>query len=156
MGGTYWYHSHSGFQEQRGLYGPLVIEPLRPEPFQYDREHIVMLTDWTDERPERVFAKLKKQSDYYNFHQRTLGDFVSDVRAQGLAAAVAERSMWGRMRMKATDVADVSGATYTYLLNGLPPAGNWTGLFTPGERVRLRIINGSAMSYFDVRIPGLK
>jgi CopA family copper-resistance protein len=156
QGGTYWYHSHSGFQEQRGLYGPLVIQPLHPEPFTYDREHVVMLTDWTDESPERVFAKLKKQSDYYNRNQRTAGDFLRDIRTEGLRAALAERKAWGEMRMNPTDLADVSGSTYTYLMNGTPPAGNWTGLFTPGERVRLRIINGSAMSYFDVRIPGLK
>jgi CopA family copper-resistance protein len=156
QGGTYWYHSHSGFQEQRGLYGPLIIDPLTPEPFTYDREHIVMLTDWTDESPERVFAKLKKQSDYYNFHQRTLGDFVRDVRSRGLKATLDDRKVWGEMRMNPTDLADVSGYTYTYLMNGLPPAANWTGMFKPGERVRLRFINGSAMSYFDVRIPGLK
>ena len=154
--GTYWYHSHSGFQEQRGLYGPLIIDPLTPAPFQYDREHVVMLTDWTDESPERVFAKLHKQSDYYNVHQRTVGDFLRDVRTQGFRATVADRAMWGQMRMKPTDIADVSGATYTYLMNGMPPAASWTGLFTPGERVRLRFINGAAMSYFDVRIPGLK
>jgi FtsP/CotA-like multicopper oxidase with cupredoxin domain len=154
--GTYWYHSHSGFQEQRGLYGPLIIEAREPEPFKYDREHIVMLTDWTDENPERVFAKLKKRSDYYNFHQRTLGDFFRDVDRDGLKAAFADRQMWGDMRMNPTDLADVSGYTYTYLLNGVAPAGNWTGLFKPGERVRLRFINGSAMSHFDVRIPGLK
>jgi CopA family copper-resistance protein len=156
QGGTYWYHSHSGFQEQRGLYGPLVIEPLQPEPFNYEREHVVMLTDWTDESPERVFAKLKKQSDYYNRNQRTVGDFLRDVRTKGLQPTLADRKMWGEMRMNPTDLADVSGYTYTYLLNGTAPAGNWTGIFKPGERVRLRFINGSAMSYFDVRIPGLK
>jgi CopA family copper-resistance protein len=156
QGGTYWYHSHSGFQEQRGLYGPLVIEPLQPEPFKYEREHVVMLTDWTDESPERVFAKLKKQSDYYNRNQRTVGDFLRDVRTKGLQPTLADRKMWGEMRMNPTDLADVSGYTYTYLLNGTAPAGNWTGIFKPGERVRLRFINGSAMSYFDVRIPGLK
>ena len=154
--GTYWYHSHSGFQEQRGLYGALIIDPSRPEPFSCDREHVVMLTDWTDENPERVFAKLKKQSSYYNFHQRTLGDFFGDIRKNGLDATLADRRMWAEMRMNPTDIADVSGATYTYLMNGVPPAGNWTGIFKPGERVRLRVINGSAMSYFDVRIPGLK
>ena len=154
--GTYWYHSHSGFQEQRGLYGPLVIEPREPEPFAYDREHVVMLTDWTDESPKRVFAKLKKRSDYYNLHQRTIGDFFRDARTQGLKNAITDRKMWGEMRMNPTDLVDVSGSTYTYLMNGTAPAGNWTGLFKPGERVRLRFINGSAMSYFDVRIPGLK
>ena len=156
QGGTYWYHSHSGFQEQRGLYGPLVIDPMEPEPFKYDREHVVMLTDWTDESPERVFAKLKKQSDYYNRNQRTVVDFFRDVRSRGLSATLSDRKTWGEMRMNPTDLADVSGQTYTYLMNGATPTGNWTGLFTPGERVRLRFINGSAMSYFDVRIPGLK
>jgi CopA family copper-resistance protein len=154
--GTYWYHSHSGFQEQRGLYGALIIDPRTPEPFSYDREHVVMLSDWTDENPERVLAKLKKQADYYNRHQRTVGDLLKDIRTSGLKATLADRRMWAEMRMDPTDLADVSGATYTYLMNGTPPAGNWTGLFTPGERVRLRFINGSAMSYFDVRIPGLK
>ena len=154
--GTYWYHSHSAFQEQRGVYGPLLIEPREPEPFQFDREHVVLLSDWTDEMPERVFAKLKKQSDYYNFHQRTVGDLVRDVRAEGWRRTVADRSMWGKMRMNPTDLADVSGHTYTYLANGTAPAGNWTGLFRRGERVRLRFVNGSSMTYFDVRIPGLK
>ncbi|MDP2320131.1 MAG: copper resistance system multicopper oxidase [Acidobacteriota bacterium] len=154
--GTYWYHSHSGFQEQVGVYGALVIEAKDPEPFTYDREHVVLLSDWTDEDPKRVFGKLKKQSDYYNFHKRTLGDFMRDIREQGFKAALADRRMWGDMRMNPTDLADVSGHTYTYLMNGIAPAGNWTGLFKPGERVRLRFINGSAMSYFDVRIPGMK
>ena len=154
--GTYWYHSHSGFQEQRGLYGPLVIQAREPEPFTYDREHVVMLTDWTDESPERVLAKLKKRSDYYNFHQRTVSDFFRDVGKDGLNRVLADRKRWGEMRMNPTDLADVSGYTYTYLMNGVTPAGNWTGLFKPGERVRLRFINGSAMSHFDVRIPGLK
>ncbi len=153
--GTYWYHSHSGFQEQQGVSGPLVIEPREPDPVAFDREHVVMLTDWTDEAPHRVFAKLKKQSDYYNFRQRTLTTFIRDVREHGLSATLAERRMWGQMRMSAGDLADVTGYTYTYLMNGSAPAGNWTGLFVPGEKVRLRFINGSAMSYFDVRIPGL-
>jgi len=154
--GTYWYHSHSGFQEQAGVYGPLVIEPRDPDPIACDREHVVMLTDWTDEDPGRVFKKLKKQSDYYNFRQRTLTTFIRDVKAHGLSATLAERKKWGEMRMSAADIADVTGYTYTYLMNGQPPAGNWTGLFAPEEKVRLRFINGSAMSYFDVRIPGLK
>jgi CopA family copper-resistance protein len=156
QGGTYWYHSHSGFQEQRGVYGPLIIDPLEPDPYRYDREHTILLSDWTDERPERVFAKLKKQSDYYNFRQRTVGDFVRDVRRQGWRATLADRRAWGEMRMDPTDLSDVSGYTYTYLFNGITPEGNWTGLFRPGERVRLRFINGSAMTYFDVRIPGVK
>ncbi len=154
--GTYWYHSHSGFQEQRGTYGSIVIDPRDPPETTFDREHVVLLSDWTDERPERVFRKLKKQSDYYNFRQRTLVDFVRDVRTHGLGSTLAERSAWGRMRMSASDLADVTGYTYTYLMNGQPPAANWTARVSPGERVLLRFINGSAMSYFDVRIPGLK
>ncbi|WP_460475327.1 copper resistance system multicopper oxidase [Bordetella tumulicola] len=154
--GTYWYHSHSGLQEQSGVYGPLVIDAKDPEPFTYDRDYVVMLSDWTDEDPEDVMRKLKKQSDYYNFHKRTVGDFISDVKTKGWAATVADRKMWAEMKMNPTDLADVSGYTYTYLLNGHAPDGGWTGIFRPGERIRLRFINGSAMSYFDVRIPGLK
>jgi CopA family copper-resistance protein len=154
--GTYWYHSHSGFQEQRGLYGALIIDPSEPTPYKYDREHVVLLSDWTDEDPRRVLAKLKKQSDYYNFNRRTLGDFFRDLGRQGLGPTLADRKMWGEMRMRPTDLTDVSGYTYTYLMNGTAPAGNWTGLFKPGERVLLRFINGSSMSYFDVRIPGLQ
>jgi CopA family copper-resistance protein len=154
--GTYWYHSHSGFDEQKGLYGAIIIDPAAPSPVQYDREHVVLLSDWTDEDPRRIFAKLKKQSDYFNFNKRTIGDFFRDVKEHGLAETLADRRMWGGMRMHPTDLADVTGHTYTYLMNGTTPAGNWTGIFTPGERVRLRFINGSAQSYFDVRIPGLK
>ncbi len=154
--GTYWYHSHSGFQEQQGVYGPLVIEPREPDPIAFDREHVVMLTDWTDERPERVFKKLKKQSDYYNFRQRTVTTFLKDVRKQGLGATLEERRIWGQRRMSPAALADGTASTSAYLITGRPPAGNWTGLFTPGEKVRLRFINGSGMSYFDVRIPGLK
>ena len=156
QGGTYWYHSHSGFQEQRGLYGALVIDPLEPEPFECHREHVVLLSDWTDEDPDRVFAKLKKQSGYYNVRRPTVGDFVRDIRVRGFGTAVADRLAWGEMRMRRTDLSDVTGGTYTYLMNGHAPAGNWTGLFRSGERVRLRFINGSAMTYFDVRIPGLR
>ena len=156
QGGTYWYHSHSAFQEQLGLYGALIIDSREPEPFQYDREHVVLLSDWTDENPERLFAKLKKRSDYYNFHKRTIGDLFRDIREHGLGNTLAERAAWGEMRMTPTDLADVSGYTYTYLMNGTAPAGNWTGLFRSGERVRLRFINGSSMTYFDVRIPGMK
>ncbi|ENA32586.1 copper resistance protein A [Pseudomonas sp. HPB0071] len=154
--GTYWYHSHSGFQEQRGVYGPLIIEPREPEAFAYDRDYVVMLTDWSDETPEHILSTLKKQADYYNNNQRTVVDFVNDVSENGWSATVADRTMWARMRMTPTDLADVTGATYTYLMNGAAPDGNWTGLFKPGEKIRLRFINGSAMSYFDVRIPGLK
>ncbi|MBV4523030.1 copper resistance system multicopper oxidase [Pseudomonas sp. SWRI74] len=154
--GTYWYHSHSGLQEQSGVYGPLVIDAREPEPFQYDRDYVVMLTDWTDEDPASLMKTLKKQSDYYNYHKRTVGDFIDDVSNNGWRATVADRKMWAEMKMNPTDLADVSGATYTYLMNGQPPDANWTGVFRPGEKLRLRFINGSAMSYFDVRIPGLK
>ncbi|WP_022698546.1 copper resistance system multicopper oxidase [Euryhalocaulis caribicus] len=153
--GTYWYHSHSRFQEQTGVYGPIIIDPAEPDPVAYDREYIVMLSDWSFEDPERIFAKLKKHSDYYNYNKRTVGDFLNDVRDKGLGQAISDRKMWAEMRMMRTDIADVTGATYTYLMNGTGPDANWTGLFNPGERVRLRFINGSAMSYFDVRIPGL-
>jgi CopA family copper-resistance protein len=154
--GTYWYHSHSRFQEQTGLYGPLIIEPRNGERFPSDREYVLLLSDWSDLDPERIFASLKKQSDYFNMRQRTVGDFAREVREQGWSKAVAERRMWGEMRMNATDLADVSGYAYTYLLNGMTPNSNWTGVFNPGERVRLRLINGSSMSIFDLRIPGLK
>jgi FtsP/CotA-like multicopper oxidase with cupredoxin domain len=133
-----------------------VIEPRGDDPIKSDREHVILLSDWTDETPERVFAKLKKQSDYYNYGKRTLGDFLRDIRKRGLGATLADREAWGNMRMNPTDLADVGGATYTHLMNGVTPNGNWTGLFKSGERVRLRFINGSAMTYFDVRIPGLK
>jgi CopA family copper-resistance protein len=154
--GTYWYHSHSGFQEQQGVYGPLVIDPRDPEPYTYQRDYVVMLSDWTDEDPVALMKTLKKQSDYYNLHKPTVGDFVRDVGKQGGSATVADRLMWAQMKMNPTDLADVSGETYTYLLNGQPPERNWTGVFKVGETIRLRFINGSAMSYFDVRIPGLK
>lgn len=154
--GTYWYHSHSGLQEQVGVYGALVIDAKEPEPFSYDRDYVVLLSDWTDEDPSRVLAKLKKQSDYYNQHKRTAGDFIDDVSEMGWSAAVADRKMWAEMKMSPTDLADVSAYTYTYLMNGQAPDGNWTGIFKPGEKLRLRFINASAMTYFDVRIPGLK
>jgi CopA family copper-resistance protein len=154
--GTYWYHSHSGFQEQRGVYGALIIDPREPSAIEYDREHVVLLSDWTDMDPRTVLTKLKKNAHYFNYQQRTVGDFFRDVRGKGWSQAIADRRMWGQMRMKPTDLADVTGATYTYLMNGTTPSGNWTGLFTPGERVLLRFINGSSQSYFDVRIPGLK
>jgi CopA family copper-resistance protein len=154
--GTYWYHSHTRFQEQVGLYGPMVIERRGGERQHADREYVVMLSDWTDLDPERIFAVLKKQSDYFNFGKRTIGDLFADVRKQGWASTREERSMWARMRMNPTDVIDVGGYAYTYLTNGLTPQDNWTGLFSRGERIRLRFINGSAMSMFDVRIPGLK
>jgi CopA family copper-resistance protein len=154
--GTYWYHSHSRFQEQTGLYGPIVIEPRRGERHRADREHVVLLSDWTDLDPEHIYRTLKRQSNYFNFGRRTVGDFVNDVRKQGWKPTMADRRMWGQMRMDPTDLADVSGYAYTYLVNGSTPAGNWTGLFRRGEKVRLRFINGSSMTFFDVRIPGLK
>ncbi len=154
--GTYWYHSHSGLQEQAGMYSPLLIEPATPEAFQYDREYVVMLSDWTDEDPDRVMAKLKKQSGYYNFNKPTLVDFFREVGRKGWRAVMAERLAWGRMRMDPTDIADVTGHTYTFLVNGRPPQANWTALFTPGERIRLRFINAATTTYFDLRIPGLQ
>lgn len=154
--GTYWYHAHSRFQEQTGLYGPIIIEPRGAERHRTDREYVVLLSDWTDFDPERIFATLKKQSDYFNFNKRTAADFLHDVREKGWSGTVADRRMWGQMRMNPTDLSDVSGYAYTYLMNGSTPSANWTGTFNRGERVRLRFINGSAMSIFDVRIPGLK
>lgn len=151
--GTYWYHAHADFQEQEGLYGPLIIESKNREPYRYDREYTVLLFDWQDEKPERTLANLKKQADYYNDQQQTLGDFFSEVGRNGLAATVKDRWDWGSMRMMKTDIADVSG--FRFLVNGRDTEQNWTALFKPGERVRLRIINGSGMSYFDLRIPGL-
>lgn len=152
--GTYWYHSHSGLQEQSGVYGPLIVHPRDPEPVTYDRDYVVMLSDWTFEDPHQVMKNLKKMSDYYNYQQFSLTDLygTGDMSPR---EALKTKLAWDRMRMMATDISDVTGATYTYLMNGLHPAGNWTGLFKPGERVRLRFINGSAMSYFNVRIPGL-
>lgn len=154
--GTYWYHSHSGMQEQTGLYGAIVIDPRDGETIRADRDHVVQLSDWTDEDPMRVLAKLKVQSDYYNFQQPTVVDFFRDVSRDGLQSALAQRRMWQQMRMNPTDLADLSGATLTFLMNGSTPAGNWTGLFKPGEKVRLRFINGAGNTFYDVRIPGLK
>ncbi|WP_176508643.1 MULTISPECIES: copper resistance system multicopper oxidase [Pseudomonas] len=153
--GTYWYHSHSGLQEQAGVYGAIVIEPRAPEPHAYQRDHVLLFSDWSDQAPEALLATLKKQSDAFNYHKRTLGDFVTDVADNGWGATVDERLAWARMRMSPTDLADISAASYTYLLNGQPPGGNFTCLFQPGETVRLRLINASAMTYFDFRIPGL-
>nr|WP_172420636.1 copper resistance system multicopper oxidase [Halomonas hydrothermalis] len=154
--GTYWYHSHSGLQEQLGHAGPLIIDAAEREPIRYDREHVLLLTDWTFEEPMSVFRNLKTMEGYYNFQERTIADFFADVRQNGFAQTAEMRSMWAKMRMSSRDIADVTGSTYTYLLNGHSPEENWNALFKPGERVRLRVINGSAMSYFDVRIPGLK
>lgn len=154
--GTYWYHSHSGMQELTGMYGALIVEPADAEPIRADREHVVVLSDWTDENPMRVFGKLKNQGDYYNFNQPTVADFFRDMASGGVGAALEKRQMWNEMRMSPSDLADLSSETLTYLMNGTTPAGNWTGLFKPGERVRLRFINGAGNTFYDVRIPGLK
>ena len=154
--GTYWYHSHSGFQEMTGMYGALIIEPRAGERHRADQDYVVQLSDWTDEDPMRAFSKLKVQSDVYNFNQPTFFDFTADVSKMGLQAALEKRQMWNQMRMNPTDLADLSAATFTYLMNGTAPASNWTGLFNKGDRVRLRFINAASNSFFDVRIPGLK
>ena len=153
--GTYWYHSHSAYQEQTGTYGPIVIEPRGGYAKAFDRDYLVLMSDWSDEKPDTIVSNLKFQSDYYNYEQRTLGTFVDDFEKKGLDPTVANRLEWGEMRMSPTDILDVGGAAYTYLINGQPPRANWTALFRPGERVRLRFINGSSMSIFDVRIPDL-
>ncbi|MEW8029021.1 MAG: copper resistance system multicopper oxidase [Candidatus Thiodiazotropha sp.] len=154
--GTYWYHSHSGFQEQTGLYGPIVVDPQQADPVAYDRDYVVMFSDWTDEDPNDVYRKLKKLSHYYNFNERTHADLMRDIETKGLEATWSDRKMWNQMRMSQRDLSDVTGYTYTFLTNGHTPADGWTGLFRKGEKVRLRFINGSAMTFFDVRIPGLK
>jgi len=153
--GTYWYHSHSGLQEQLGHYGALIIEPAERTGPAYDREHVLVLSDWTFENPYRVLSRLKKQPDAYNYQRRTVADFFRDVGRDGFAATVSDRWMWAGMRMNPTDIADVTGATYSYLLNGQVADTPWIGQFSPGERVLLRVINAAAGSYFDVRVPGL-
>jgi len=154
--GTYWYHSHSLFQEQAGLYGALIIDPAEPAPYRHDREHVIMLSDWTDMDPGALFRRMKKLAEHDNYYKRTLPDFLRDARRDGWSAALSDRGMWGRMRMTPSDISDINAHTYTYLMNGTAPAGNWTGLFRSGEKVLLRFINGASMTYFDVRIPGLK
>lgn len=154
--GTYWYHSHTGLQEQLGLWGPLVIDPAEPDPVEYDRAYPVMLSDWTFEDPYEVLENLNKGDGYYNYQKRTVGDFIDDIGDKGLGDALQNYLMWGRMRMSATDLLDVTGAAYTYLMNGRGPQSNWNALFNPGEKVRLRFINAAAgTTAFDVRIPGL-
>jgi CopA family copper-resistance protein len=153
--GSYWFHSHSGGQELAGMYAPMIIDPIEPEPFRYEREYVVMLSDWSFESSETLFSNLKKQGGYYNFQKRAAGEFLTDVRRMGLWTAIKNYLMWDQMRMDPTDFADVTGYSFTYLMNGLSPAGNWTGLFRPGERVRLRFINAASMTFYDVRIPGL-
>ena len=154
--GTYWYHSHSGMQEAQGMYGAIIVEPRDADPIRVDRDHIIQLSDWTDEHPMRVLSKLKAQGDYYNYNKPTAVDFFRDVSQMGMSAALEKRQMWNEMRMSPTDLADLSADVLTYLMNGTTPAGNWTGLFRPGERVRLRFVNGAANTFYDVRIPGLK
>jgi len=154
--GTYWYHSHSGFQEQTGLYGAIIIDPKDPDPIQYDRDYVVMLSDWSDEDPDHIYRKLKKLSHYYNFQERTVSDLYREVSEKGFAQTWSERQMWNQMRMSDRDISDVTGYTYTFLMNGVTPADGWVGLFRKGEKVRLRFINAAAMTFFDVRIPGLK
>ncbi|WP_062817352.1 copper resistance system multicopper oxidase [Alcanivorax sp. NBRC 102024] len=151
--GTYWFHSHSGFQEPDGAYGAIVIEPKKREPFRFDREYVVQLTDKHPHSGDRIMRNFKMMSDYYNREQQTVGEFFSDASKNGLMNTVRDRMAWGDMRMMKADVEDLQG--FTGLINGKGPDQNWTGLFEPGERIRLRFINSSAMTYFDIRIPGL-
>ncbi|CAH1387968.1 Copper resistance protein A [Candidatus Nitrotoga sp. M5] len=152
--GTYWFHSHSGFQEPDGAYGAIVIEPEKRDPYRFDKDYVVQFTDAHPHSGSRILRNLKMSADYYNRQQQTLGDFFADVSKNGLKATVDDRMAWGDMRMMKTDIEDVQG--FTPLINGKGPEQNWTGLFEPKERIRLRLINSSAMTYFDVRIPGLK
>jgi len=155
--GTYWYHSHSGLQEQLGHYGVLVIDPADREPVKYDREYVVVLSDWTFENPYRVIEKLKTFEGYYNYQRPTVANLITDAKQKGLGAGaeIRQRLKWDAMRMDPTDIADITGATYTYLMNGRSPQENWTAVAKPGERVRLRLVNTATMTYFDFRIPGL-
>lgn len=154
--GTYWYHSHSGFQEQTGVYGTIVILPKKREPFRYDKDYVIQLSDWSDENPNTIYRKLKVRSDYYNFSQRTVGTFINEVKEKGLSKAFNDRKMWNQMRMSDVDIADVTGYTYEHLMNGQPSSKPFTVLFKKGEKIRLRLVNSAAMTFFDVRIPGLK
>jgi CopA family copper-resistance protein len=149
--GTYWYHSHSGHQEQSGHYGPIVIDPAGADPVAYDREHVIVLSDWTFLHPHQLMARLKQEGGFFNRQRQTL---LRRLRGKD-KMSVADRAMFARMRMDPTDVLDVTGAAYTYLINGHGPGENWTGMFKPGEQVRLRIINAAAMTIFNIRIPGL-
>jgi CopA family copper-resistance protein len=153
--GTYWYHAHTRFQEQSGLYGPIVIEPRGSESSRADKDYTVVLSDWSDSDPEHLFVTLKRQSNYFNYGRRTAGDFFAETHRRGIAATVRDWAPWEDMRMDPTDLSDISAATYTYLMNGATPARDWTALFSAGDRVRLRFINASAMSFFDIRIPDL-
>ena len=148
--GTYWYHSHSGMQEAVGHYGPIVIDPAGSDPVQATREHVIILSDWSPIHPHILLKRLKQNGGYFNMQRQTLAGLLA-----GQDQSLGERLQWGAMRMDPTDVSDVTGSTYSFLVNGHGTAENWTGLFTPGERVRLRIINASAMTNFNVRLPGL-
>ncbi|HFX6352053.1 TPA: copper resistance system multicopper oxidase, partial [Acinetobacter baumannii] len=156
--GTYWYHAHSKGQEQDGLYGPLVIYPKGKIPVaaheKTDRDYVVMLSDFHDSSSDSIMKNLKKSAEYYQNRRETVSDVWKQVKAQGLKATWQDRSMWNQMRMLKTDMSDVTG--YTFLVNGKTPQQNWTGNFKAGDKVRLRFINASAMSFFDVRIPNLK
>lgn len=154
--GTYWYHAHSTFQEQTGLIGAIIIEPKAGERHAADREHVLLLSDWTDLDPLYLLSKLKKHSHFDNQYKPSLMKLMQDIKQQGFGQAVQLRQMWNQMRMSPTDFADLSAGTYTFLMNGQAPNQNWTGLFKKGEKLRLRIINGSANTFFDLRIPGLK
>ncbi|HEX8256249.1 MAG TPA: copper resistance system multicopper oxidase [Allosphingosinicella sp.] len=146
--GTYWYHSHSGLQEQMGHYGPMIIDPKGADPIASDREHVIVLSDWSFFHPHRIISKLKQEGGFFNRQKETLLGKRSGMSAE-------DRGMFARMRMDPTDIADVTEAAYTFLVNGHGPGENWTGLFRPGERVRLRIVNAAAQTIFNVRIPGL-
>nr|MBA4771234.1 copper resistance system multicopper oxidase [Sphingobium sp.] len=148
--GTYWYHSHSGMQEAMGHYGPIVIDPAGPDPVQADREHVIVLSDWSPVHPHVLLKRLKQMGGYHNFQKQTLAGLIA-----GRDQSLKERIDWGKMRMDPTDISDVTGSTYSFLVNGHGTPENWTGLFLAGERVRLRIVNASAMTNFNVRLPGL-
>jgi CopA family copper-resistance protein len=151
--GTYWYHAHSGGQEQDGHYGSIIVHPKKPR-YTVDKDYVVLLSDFHEDSADTIMANLKTSSEYYVYARRTLGDFWRDAREHGFRQAWKNSAMWADMRMRSTDIADINN--YTYLMNGKPPEGNWTGLFNAGESVRLRFINASAMSFFDIRIPGMK
>jgi len=152
--GTYWFHSHSGFQEPDGAYGSIVIESKGREPFKYDRDYVIQLTDAHPHSGDRIMRNLKMMPDYYNRQQETLIDFFKDSKKNGLSETMDDRKAWGSMRMMKTDIEDVQG--FIPLINGKTASDNWTGLFKKGEKIRLRFINSSAMTYFDIKIPGLK
>jgi FtsP/CotA-like multicopper oxidase with cupredoxin domain len=152
--GTYWYHAHTLGQEQEGLYAGIIIDPKLPDPIKADRDYVVLLSDFSRETSDQILGNLKKSSEYYQYKRRTVGDFFNDVRRQGFSKALKNSGEWGKMRMLPSDLSDVTG--YHFLVNGMTNDQNWTGMFTPGEKVRLRFINASAMTMYDIRIPGLK